>query len=40
MPHEFEFNADLILFIAETLDTGKYGTFMLNSSLERLEANL
>ena len=34
-PSEFEFNADLLLFLAETLQNGKYGTFFCNSEAER-----
>jgi hypothetical protein len=40
MPSQFEFNSDLILFLAETLTSGKYGTFFCNSEQERLDANL
>jgi hypothetical protein len=40
MPSEFEFNADLLLFLADVLYTGKYGTFFCNSEYERKQAKL
>ena len=35
MPSQFEFNADLLLFLAESLYSCKYGNWLFNSDLER-----
>ena len=35
MPSLFEFNTDLLLFIAESIYSCKYGTFLLNNPQER-----
>jgi len=40
MPSEFEFNSDMLLFIADNVHTCKYGTFFFNSEAERNEKNL
>jgi hypothetical protein len=40
MPAEFEFNVDLIFFLAENLQSGKYGTFFCNSEYERNQAKV
>lgn len=40
IPSQFEFNADFILFLAESLQKGKYGTFCCNSEQERKAAGL
>jgi hypothetical protein len=35
MPSEFEFNSEMLLFIADHVHTCKYGTFFFNSDAER-----
>ena len=40
MPSEFEFNSDLLLFIADNVHTCKYGTFFFNSEAERKKEKL
>ena len=40
MPSEFEFNSDMLLFIADQVHTCKYGTFFFNSEAERKKENL
>ena len=35
-PEDFEFNESLLLFIAQNLYTGKYGTFMFNNEREKV----
>ena len=40
MPSEFEFNSDLLLFIADNVYTCKYGTFFFNSEAERKKERL
>lgn len=39
MPSLFEFNTDLLLFLAENLFSCKYGTFLLNNPNERTQCN-
>jgi hypothetical protein len=39
MPALFEFNTDLLLFLAENLYGCKYGTFLCNSVQERQQSN-
>ena len=36
---KFEFNSILLLFLAEELYSGKYGTFLFNNEKEREEYN-
>ena len=36
-PNAFEFNDDLLLFLAKYYSTNLYGTFMFNSEKERVE---
>lgn len=39
-PNAFEFNQDLILFIADQCNSNLYGTFLFNNQLERLDKNI
>ena len=39
-PNQFEFNPEMLLFLAQHLYSCKYGNFLLNSHREREEAGL
>lgn len=40
IPNKFEFNEKLLLFLAESLQCGKYGTWLLNNDKERRAAGV
>jgi len=39
-PNQFEFNPEMLLFIAENFYSCKYGTFLLSSHREREDASI